>query len=196
MSTKIILASQSPRRRALMESIAPGFTVEVSGTEEGLAPGTPPGEAVEQLALRKARAVAARQDGPSGWVVIGADTVVAVDGRTLGKPRDREECVGMLERLSGREHLVYTGVALVKGAEERVFREEARVRFWPLTPEEIRWYAGTPEPYDKAGGYGIQGLGAVLVREIAGDYFTVMGLPVSRLWRELRAFAPGTLPPG
>lgn len=196
MSTKIILASQSPRRRALMESIAPGFTVEVSGTEESLAPGTPPGEAVEQLALRKARAVAARQDGPSGWVVIGADTVVAVDGRTLGKPRDRAECIGMLERLSGREHLVYTGVALVKGAEERVFREEARVRFWPLTPEEIRWYAGTPEPYDKAGGYGIQGLGAVLVREIAGDYFTVMGLPVSRLWRELRAFVPGTLPPG
>ncbi len=196
MAVQVILASQSPRRRELMEKITPGFAVQVSAADESLPSGTPPEEAVRQLALRKARAVLAQQQAPAGCVVIGADTVVAIDGQTLGKPHSREECLAMLERLSGREHVVYTGVALLQGERERLFREAARVEFWPLTPEEMRWYADTPEPYDKAGGYGIQGLGSVLVKGIAGDYFTVMGLPVSRLWRELRAFAPEVLPLG
>lgn len=191
---EIILASQSPRRQELMSAIAPGFRVVVSQVAEDLAPGTPPGEAVEELALRKAGAVLASAPAGEDWVVIGADTVVAIDGRILGKPRDREDCLEMLALLSGREHVVYTGVALLRGAQKRVFREEARVEFWPLTPKERHWYAGTPEPYDKAGGYGIQGLGAVLVRGIVGDYFTVMGLPVARLWRELRDFVPGYFP--
>ncbi len=191
---EIILASQSPRRQELMSAIAPGFRVVVSQVAEDLAPGTPPGEAVEELALRKAGAVLASAPAGEDWVVIGADTVVAIDGRILGKPRDREDCLEMLALLSGREHVVYTGVALLRGAQKRVFREESRVEFWPLTPKERHWYADTPEPYDKAGGYGIQGLGAVLVRGIVGDYFTVMGLPVARLWRELRDFVPGYFP--
>ena len=156
---EIILASQSPRRQELMSAIAPGFRVVVSQADESLAPGTPPGEAVEELALRKAGAVLASAPAGADWVVIGADTVVAIDGRILGKPRDREDCLKMLALLSGREHVVYTGVALLRGEQKRVFREEARVEFWPLTPKERHWYADTPEPYDKAGGYGIQGLG-------------------------------------
>lgn len=186
----LILASQSPRRRELLTNITPEFTVRVSQAEEDLAPGTPPEEAVEQLALRKAQAVLRLRPEPEDWVVIGSDTVVAIDGKILGKPRGREDCLIMLETLSGREHTVHTGVALLRGERERVFRETAQVEFWPLSPEERAWYADTPEPYDKAGGYGVQGLGSLLVKGIRGDYFTVMGLPVSRLWRELRDFAP------
>lgn len=186
----LILASQSPRRRELLANITPDFAVQVSQAEEDLAPGTPPEEAVERLALRKAQAVLRLQPEPENCVVIGSDTVVAVGGKILGKPRDREDCLAMLEALSGREHTVHTGVALLRGGRERVFRETAQVEFWPLSQEERAWYAGTPEPYDKAGGYGVQGLGSLLVKGIRGDYFTVMGLPVSRLWRELRDFAP------
>ena len=105
---KLILASQSPRRQELLRNITPDFTVQVSQVEENLAPGTSPGEAVEQLALRKAQAVLRLQPDPEDCIVIGSDTVVAIDGRILGKPRSREECLGMLEALSGREHTVYT----------------------------------------------------------------------------------------
>jgi septum formation protein len=192
----LILASQSPRRRELMGFITPDFSVQVSDADETIAPGTPPGDAVEELALRKARAVLALQPDPSACLVVGADTVVAVEGRILGKPRDRQECLWMLSLLSGREHTVFTGVAILGRGAERSFREEARVEFWPLTGEEMEWYASTPEPYDKAGGYGIQGLGSVLVKGIRGDFFTVMGLPVARLWRELRQAAPEAFPLG
>ncbi len=192
----LILASQSPRRRELMTLITPDFSVQVSDADETIAPGTLPGDAVEELALRKARAVLALQKCPEDCLVVGADTVVAVDGRILGKPRDRQECLWMLSLLSGREHTVFTGAAVLGRGEERRFREEARVEFWPLSREEMEWYASTPEPYDKAGGYGIQGLGAVLVKGIRGDFFTVMGLPVARLWRELRQAAPEAFPLG
>ena len=148
---KLILASQSPRRQELLRNITPDFTVQVSQVEENLAPGTSPGEAVEQLALRKAQAVFCLQPDPEDCIVIGSDTVVAIDGRILGKPHSREECLGMLEALSGREHTVYTGVALLGGGRERLFRERAQVEFWPLSPAERDWYAATPEPYDKAG---------------------------------------------
>lgn len=191
---KIVLASQSPRRRELMGLVAAEFSVEVSQADESLAPGIPPEKAVEELALRKALAVQALARDPEEWVVVGSDTVVAIDGRVLGKPHSREECLEMMETLSGREHTVHTGVALLRGERRRVFREDARVEFWPLSAAEAEWYAGTDEPYDKAGGYGVQGLGSLLVKGIRGDYYTVMGLPVSRLWRELRDFAPGKLP--
>ncbi len=190
----LILASQSPRRRELLSLVAETFTCQTSQADESLPPSTLPDQAVEMLSLRKALAVRDQLPDPEDHVVIGSDTVVAVDGRILGKPRDQADCLGMLQTLSGREHVVHTGVALAWGERTRVFRETARVTFWPLTREEMAWYAGTPEPYDKAGAYGVQGLGALLVREIQGDYYTVMGLPVSRLWRELVAFAPGKLP--
>ena len=190
----LILASASPRRRELMGLITKEFTVRVSAADESLAPGTAPGEAVEELALRKARAVYGRLGPGEEALVVGSDTVVAVDGRILGKPRDRAECLRMLGLLSGREHTVYTGAALVGPGICRSFREEAAVEFWPLSREEMEWYASTPEPYDKAGGYGVQGYGALLVRGIRGDFYTVMGLPVSRLWRELRKELPGLFP--
>lgn len=190
----LILASQSPRRRELMSNIHPDFLVQVSDVDETLAPGTSPEAAVEELALRKAEAVLALQRDPCRCVVVGSDTVVAIDGKVLGKPRSREDCLAMLETLSGRVHTVHTGVALLRGEARRVFRETARVEFWNLSPEERAWYASTPEPYDKAGGYGAQGLGSLLVKGIEGDFFTVMGLPVSRLWRELRTFVPELFP--
>lgn len=189
-----ILASRSPRRKELLGLILPAFSVQVSDADETLEPGTPPEEAVCRLALRKAQAVLALQGDPGEVVVIGSDTVVDVDGKILGKPHSREECLEMLRTLSGREHEVHTGVALLRGGERRVFADTARVEFWPLTEAEIAWYAATPEPYDKAGGYGVQGRGSVLVKGIRGDYFTVMGLPVSRLWRELRQLAPELFP--
>lgn len=181
----IILASQSPRRRQLMELITPRFAVEVPQADESLEPGIHPAQGVQDLALRKARAVARLQPNGRDWCVIGSDTLVAVDRRILGKPRDNAQCREMLKGLSGRSHTVYTAVALVTPAEERVFGQQAQVEFFPLTPEEIAAYAATDEPYDKAGAYGIQGRGALLVRGIVGDYYTVMGLPVARLYREL-----------
>lgn len=193
---KLILASQSPRRRELMGMVAAEFSVRVSQADETLPPDTPPEAAVEELALRKALAVrrALAEEERQGAVIVGCDTVVAIDGRVLGKPHSREECLAMLAALSGREHTVHTGVALLWAGRQRVFRETAQVEFWPLSGPVKDWYASTGEPYDKAGGYGVQGLGALLVKAVRGDYYTVMGLPVSRLWRELREFAPDGLP--
>lgn len=218
---KLVLASQSPRRRELMGMVASDFSVRVSQADEALSPDTPPAAAVEELALRKALAVQRSLAGEEREcaVVVGCDTLVAIgekvlerprgqgpfvvecsdavptDGeRVLGKPHSREECLAMLAALSGREHTVHTGVALLWGERRRVFRETAQVEFWPLSREVMDWYSGTDEPYDKAGGYGVQGLGALLVKGVRGDYYTVMGLPVSRLWRELREFAPDGLP--
>lgn len=194
---RLILASQSPRRRELMALVARDFAVRASQTDETLPPDTSPGAAVEVLSLRKALAVqqalAAEEDREAS-VIVGCDTVVAIDGRVLGKPHSREESLTMLTALSGREHTVHTGVALLWGEKRRVFRETAQVEFWPLSRSVMDWYASTDEPYDKAGGYGVQGLGALLVKGIRGDYYTVMGLPVSRLWREMEDFAPGQLP--
>lgn len=186
----LILASQSPRRKELLSTILPDFATQVSAADETLPDEITPVEAVRHLAAKKAEAVLSLQPDPEEVVVIGSDTVVAIDGKILGKPHTPEECTEMLRALSGREHAVHTGVALLRGTSRRVFQETTFVQFWPLTEEEIAWYASTPEPYDKAGGYGIQGLGSRLVKGITGDYFTVMGLPVSRLWRELRSFAP------
>ena len=167
---KLVLASQSPRRRELLEWIQKDFIVQASSAEEVIPPGATPYEAVELLATTKAQAVA--KDYPD-CVVIGADTVV--------------DCVRMLSALSGREHEVYTGVALVVNGKTESFYERTAVRFLPLTEEEINWYANLDEPYDKAGAYGIQGYGSLLVKGICGDYFNVMGLPVAALNRRLKA---------
>ena len=167
---KLVLASQSPRRRELLEWIQKDFIVQASSAEEVIPPGATPYEAVELLARVKAQAVA--KDYPD-CVVIGADTVVALDGQIMA--------------LSGREHEVYTGVALVVNGQTESFYERTAVRFLPLTEEEINWYADLDEPYDKAGAYGIQGYGSLLVEGICGDYFNVMGLPVAALNRRLKA---------
>jgi len=181
----LILASQSPRRKVLMGFITTSFTVDVPTEEEKVEPGTPADEMVQTLAL-KAQAVAKRHPGD---IVIGCDTVVAVDGEILGKPKSEEDAALMLHKLSGKKHQVYTGVALVQNDREECFVSTTDVKFYELEDELIDWYVATGEPADKAGAYGIQGNGSVLVERLEGDYFTVMGLPVGRLYRELKKFS-------
>lgn len=183
--TEIILASASPRRKELLSTAGLEFTVKIADVEEIIPENATPYEVVKSLALQKAQAVA--KDNPDS-VVIGSDTVVALDGVILGKPKDEEDAVRMLTALSGRTHTVYTGVALIHGERIRNFCEATEVKFYPLTEEEICSYVATKEPMDKAGAYGIQGKGCVLVEKIIGDYFNVVGLPVSKVCRELRDF--------
>jgi len=179
---ELILASRSPRRQELLSLITPRFTVDPAQGEEKLPAGLAPEEAVQALALAKAREVAARHPG---CLVLGADTVVCIDGQILGKPKDPADCRAMLQRLSGRRHQVHTGVALLAPGVEKVFAESTQVDFYPLDQQTIDWYSSLPEPYDKAGGYGIQGRGSLLVRGIEGDYFNVVGLPVAAVARAL-----------
>ena len=146
-------------------------------------------EVVQELAQQKARdvaKVAGKETPKASLLVIGADTIVVYEGKILGKPEDKEDAVRMLTMLQGKEHSVYTGVALLTGEQEIIFAEETRVQMCPMTPEEIAWYVNTGEPMDKAGAYGIQGLCARFIRQIQGDYNNVVGLPVGRIYQELK----------
>lgn len=189
---KIILASQSPRRRQLLEQMGiTDFVICPAQGEEDMGAHLPPDRLSEALALAKAREVAA-QAGPED-MIIAADTIVTLDHQVLGKPHSREEAVSMLETLSGRHHVVYTGLAVLRGGETVSDHEGTEVRFRPLSREEIEAYVATGEPMDKAGAYGIQGRGALLVEGIVGDYFNVMGLPVCKLGQILNRFGVKTL---
>lgn len=182
---QIVLASASPRRQELLRQVGLSFVVEPSNVNEDVAEPMSPAQLVEHLALTKAREVASRR--PSA-IVLGADTIVVVDGQVLGKPVDRADAIGMLERLADREHQVMTGVALVQDGREIVSHEVTAVRFGPLTREQIERYVDSGEPMDKAGAYGIQGRAAALIHSIAGDYFTVVGLPLYRTLQMLSQF--------
>ncbi len=182
---EIILASASPRRKELLATAGLDFTVKVADVEEKIEDGLAPDAVVMSLALQKAQAVAL--DNPEA-VVIGADTVVVLDGTILGKPESEQNAVEMLTALSGRSHTVYTGVALIKGDRVKNFCEATQVEFYDLTKEEIEAYVATKDCMDKAGAYGIQSRGCVLISKIDGDYFNVVGLPVSKVYRELRDF--------
>lgn len=183
---EIILASSSPRRRELLSIITRRFTVQTSDCDETIAEGTGPIKAVRELSLRKAAAVWAQQADPAHTAVIGSDTVVYIDGEILGKPHSHEQAVAMISRLAGRSHTVCTGVTVITAEEIHTFHETTEVRFYPLTPQEVEWYCSLEEPYDKAGAYGIQAAGALLVQGLDGDYFNVMGLPIAALARHLR----------
>ncbi len=178
----IILASASPRRRELLSQIC-DFTVMVSDCDENCSI-TDPETLVCELSLRKARSIKVSAED----IVIGADTVVAVDGKILGKPHSRQEAKEMLSALSGKTHSVFTGVTVVKGSMVHTFTERTDVTFYELSEELIDRYVESGEPMDKAGAYGIQGKGCVLVQGISGDYFNVVGLPVARLYRVLDQF--------
>ena len=183
----VILASQSPRRRQLLGQM--GFTdfkICPARGEEVASPGLPPAQLVEALASQKAAEVAAAAEADA--LIIAADTVVAVDDRVLGKPHSDEEAAEMLLSLSGREHTVYTGVTLRRGSQIVTRHEATQVRFRSLTREEIDAYVATGEPMDKAGAYGIQERGALLVEGIQGDYFNVVGLPVCLVGQLLARF--------
>ncbi len=183
---KIILASQSPRRRELLERMGLDFTSMNSDFDEGTVEGLPPQELVCRLSQGKARAVAAKVGEEP--LIIAADTVVALDGTILGKPRDELDAFKMLSTLSGVRHQVHTGVTVLLGGRAETIHEVTDVTFRELSEGEIEDYIRTGESLDKAGGYGIQGCGALLVRGLQGDYYNVMGLPVCRLGELLKEF--------
>jgi septum formation protein len=182
---KLVLASASPRRAEILRSANIPFTVLSSAVDETPLPGETASDLVRRLAAAKADLVAARAVGPA--IVIAADTVVALEGAILGKPRTSEDARQMLEKLSGRTHSVITGVALIRlpDVERREFVEQTQVHFTSLSNEEIVRYLSSGEPFDKAGSYAIQGIGGRFIPRIDGCYFNVVGLPLARLYREL-----------
>ncbi len=198
--TKIILASGSPRRRELLTQIGIPFEVRVSEADESMEPGTGPEELVKELSRRKAQAVLS-DAGEEDVIVLGADTVVALDGRILGKPGSAEEACRMLRSLSGRTHQVYTGVTILRSRPVCAaaqaggavcpdgcgitFAEETDVTFAEMTDAQIRDYVDTGDPLDKAGAYGIQGYCARYITGIKGDYYNVVGLPVAAVYAAL-----------
>jgi septum formation protein len=181
--SKLILASASPRRKELLEQINVAFQVSVSDVEEVMEGLTRPEDIVVSLALQKAQDVARKFPHDA---VLGADTIVTYGGSVLGKPKTKEEAYEMLRTLSGRTHEVFTGVAILCKDEQLSFFERTEVTFYELSDEEIRAYIESGEPMDKAGSYGIQGLGAMFVQKINGDYFSVVGLPIAKVYRELK----------
>lgn len=180
---ELILASASPRRRELLAKLTPDFTVCDAGFDESAVRAQTPAALAAALAQGKCRAAA--QTHP-GCAVIGCDTVVDVGGTVFGKPRDAADAARMLRALSGRVHAVHTGVCVRAGQAEERFVETTRVRFAPLSEEEIARYIATGDPFDKAGAYGIQNGACRFVTAVEGCYFNVMGLPVAHLYRVLR----------
>ena len=182
---ELILASGSPRRRELLSLYTTDFTVCVSDFDEAAVTADTPAHLVEQLARGKCLAVA-RQHPEA--VVIGCDTVVDVGGEVFGKPTDPEDAKRMLRALSGATHAVHTGVCISCGSHTESFVDSCQVTFFPISEQEIAEYTATQDPYDKAGAYAIQGRAALWLDHIQGDYYTIMGLPVSRTVRLLGRF--------
>jgi septum formation protein len=184
-STKLILASASPRRAEILRDAGFPFTVMSSAVDETRIPGESAQDLVQRLADAKAELVAARAVGPS--IVIAADTAVLIDGEILGKPRTTDDASQMLTRLGGRVHSVLTGVTLIRlpDAERRSFVETTLVHFAPLSPEDLAHYLATEEPFDKAGAYAIQGRAGRYIPRIEGCYYNVVGLPLARMCHAL-----------
>lgn len=181
----LILASASPRRVELLTLLGLSFAQRPADIDESYRAPETPIEYVERMALEKANAIAANADAEA--VVVGADTTVLVDAQILGKPQDAAEGLAMLQLLSGRSHRVLTGLCVLRGQQQQLQCIETEVWFRPISTEEARRYWATGEPADKAGGYGIQGIGSIFVERIAGSYSGVMGLPLAALEAQLRA---------
>ncbi len=184
MKKRLILASSSPRRKALLNFITESFEIHVPDVDEQIDEPDPL-KLVSELAKRKAGAVAAQNKDA---VVIGADTIVVLDGRILNKPADEADAAGMLRLLAGRSHTVCTGFCVMDGESSRMIAEtvETAVTFNPMTDAEIEAYIKTGEPMDKAGAYGIQGFGSKFISDVSGNYFCVMGFPVSHIYQALK----------
>jgi septum formation protein len=178
IQTRIILASQSPRRRELLNLVGIPHDVVPANVDESVLPDESPASHAERLARSKAETIAVRDPAA---VIIGSDTIVVLDGDILGKPVDAADAARMLERLSGRTHTVLTAIAVARGGRTVSGVESVEVTFRALSAEQIESYIATGEPMDKAGAYGIQGFGAVIVERVHGDYFAVMGLALGRL---------------
>ena len=186
---KIILASQSARRRDILENLGIKFDIKVSQVDESMSDTLTPGENVETVSMRKAAAVAEELGitDSDDTLVIASDTVVVCDNIILGKPRDKDHATEMIRMLSGRRHSVISGIAVIYRGKRVFSHEETEVEFRSLTDAEIEAYVSTDEPYDKAGGYGIQDKAAIFVSGIHGDYLNVVGLPVFKLFRILES---------
>jgi septum formation protein len=189
----LILASQSPRRKELLEQAGIAFTVVHGNFDEDSIPLDEPNAYAKLLAREKANQIAAQY--PDAWI-IGADTIVCIDDAVLGKPSSKQNARSMLRQLSGRTHQVVTGYALVHQFQQRLITDAVTtdVRFKPLSEAEIEWYVHTIEPFDKAGGYAIQGLGSFLVKTVHGSYSNVVGLPVCEVISLL--YSEGVIQPG
>lgn len=182
----LVLASKSPRRRQLLALLTPHFAVDQAAVDEGAVAGKTPRQLAQTLAALKAQAVFEKRPDDA---IIGCDTVVELAGKTLGKPKNQAQAVAMLTALAGKTHLVHTGVCICvpgQSGPAALFCETTAVQFAEISPEEIKAYTNTPEPYDKAGGYGIQGAAAKYIPRIEGCYYNVMGLPLAALHRHMR----------
>lgn len=177
LSKRLVLASASPRRIDLLKTMGLNFDILPSDIDETPSPQEDPQSHVLRLSLEKAQTIGDRH--PDSWV-LGADTIVVIDEEILGKPSDSKEAAQMLNRLSGRTHEVYTGFTLFHGRIPKIRSQavHSRVVFRSIPEDEIAWYLSTPEPYDKAGAYAVQGMGAFFIKEIQGSYTNVMGLPL------------------
>jgi septum formation protein len=182
----LILASGSPRRKELLQQVHLSFEVKVSNIEETFDHSLSPEEIAVTLACQKANDVFQNNQDS---IVIGSDTIVVFGDTVLGKPKDEDEARKILRTLSGKTHHVISGVAILSKEKQVSFYEKTAVKFWELTDSDIDFYIQSGEPMDKAGAYGIQEVGALFVKEIQGDYFSVVGLPLSRTVRELRGFS-------
>lgn len=185
---KIILASGSPRRKQLLELARIPFEIQVSETDEDYPPGLPPADIAMHIAFNKAKAVQKKIDAEKKeqHTILAADTVVVLENKIIGKPLNREDAIEILSLLSGKVHKVITGVCILNGVGKKIFAEETEVAFHVLTMNQIEYYIDNYKPYDKAGAYAIQEwIGAVGIKSIKGDFYNVMGLPVSRVVAEL-----------
>ena len=185
MYKQLILASQSPRRRELMALCEIPFTIVNPQVDETLSTDIPLEQAVTDLAMRKAQEVFAKHPDS---VVIGADTIVVIDGEVLGKPVEAPVAIEMLRKLSGRKHQVVTGVCVIGPGSTESFHSVTEVEFYELNEEQIKKYVDSKVCLDKAGAYGIQDKGALFIKGIIGDYYTVMGLPIARVYQSLKKF--------
>ena len=185
ISSPFILASASPRRKELLISVGLKFKTIPAHVNEDCIAGESPQEHVKRLALNKALAISHKY--PDAWVM-GADTIVVIDGLILGKPKNKTQARQMLERLSGRVHKVFTGFTLSHAASRFTKTKviQSAVQFKPISAEEMEWYVSCDEPYDKAGGYAVQGKGAYFIKSIRGSYTNVIGLPLCEVLEELK----------
>ncbi len=181
----VILASGSPRRRELMESLNIPFSVEALNIDETINEKGDLVSEIENLSFKKALAVFKKHPDS---LVIGADTIVTMDNEVLGKPLDQEKAKAMLRKIAGRTHEVITGVSLISQKQSETFSVVSRVSFYPMDEEEIAAYAATLEPLDKAGAYAIQGYGARYIKRLNGDYYAVMGLPIGELYHRIKKY--------
>lgn len=182
---RLVLASGSPRRKELLSLLDIPFEVIVSDFEESIDSSKPLDKEIERLSFGKAKAVF---DLNNDAVVIGSDTIVTIDNKVLGKPKTEEKAIEMLKEIQGREHTVITGVTIMSKDKIVTFHTASEVYFNKMSEEEIIAYAKTKEPLDKAGAYAIQGIGSKFINKIDGDYYSIMGLPVSELYTELKNF--------